>query len=215
MILLSNRAGTSVKEAEVETYPLLQNREKTMRNFHYRIVLAIWAAIAFQGSGLWAREGNSGDVVQLGDLKSRVPADWLEEKPDSEQYLKQYRLVPVLDDKEDARLTIRSLKKGSGDSVEKQVRRWKEMFLPPQGKTLDDVVKVQQVMVKGTAMTYLDVRGDYKGIPGNPATPRENFRLLGVYFATPQGPYSIRLFGPADTVEFYREEFEKWVKAFK
>ena len=80
---------------------------------------------------------------------------------------------------------------------------------------LDDVAKVRKLTVHGTALTYLDVRGDYRGIPGNPATPRGNFRLLGVYFSAPQGPYLIRLFGSADTVEFYREEFEEWVKAFK
>jgi hypothetical protein len=77
------------------------------------------------------------------------------------------------------------------------------------------VAKVRKLKVRGAAVTYLDVRGDYKGIPGDPATPRENYRLLGVYFATPQGPYLIRLFGPADTVEFYRKGFEDWVKEFK
>jgi hypothetical protein len=107
------------------------------------------------------------------------------------------------------------LGKGSGDTAEKQVRRWKEGFLPPEGRKLDDVARVRKLKVRGAAVTYLDVRGDYKGIAGDPATPREDFRLLGVYFDTPQGPYLIRLLGPADTVEFYRKEFDARVKAFE
>ncbi len=69
--------------------------------------------------------------------------------------------------------------------------------------------------VNGFAVTYVDVRGDYKGVPGDLTTPRENYRLLGVYFPTEEGPYLIRLFGPADTVEFYRIGFDHWIKAFK
>jgi hypothetical protein len=167
------------------------------------------------GPGCSVRAQERGEVVQLGKLKSRVPTGWAPEKPDEPSGYKQYRLEPVGDDKDDARLTIDLLGKGSGDSAKKQVERWKAMFLPPEGKKLDDVAKVRELKVRGAAVTYLDVRGDYKGIPGNHATPRENYRLLGVYFATPQGPYWIRLFGPADTVEFYRNRFEDWVKAFK
>ena len=64
-------------------------------------------------------------------------------------------------------------------------------------------------------MTYVDIHGDYKGIPGDNTTPLPNFALLGIYFDTSKGAYLIRLFGPADTVAFYRQGFEDWLKAFK
>jgi hypothetical protein len=172
--------------------------------------LAICLGLLKPGFGV-----RQGEVVELGKLKSRVPIDWAKEKPDEPSGYKLYRLEPVADDKEDARLTIDFRGKGSGDGAEKQVERWKAMFLPPEGKRLDDAAKVRGLEVRGAAVTYLDVRGDYKGSPSNPATPRQNFRLLGVYFATPQGAYLIRALGPADTVEFYRKGFEDWVKAFK
>jgi hypothetical protein len=167
------------------------------------------------GPGCLVRAQDRGEVVELGKLKSRVPADWAREKPDEPSGYKQYRLEPVGDDKDHARLTIDFLGKGSGYSAAKQVERWKGMFLPPEGKKRAGVAKVRELKVGGATVTYLDVRGDYKGIPGDPAAPRENYRLLGVYFSTPQGPYRIRVFGPADTVEFYRKGFEEWVKAFK
>jgi len=75
--------------------------------------------------------------------------------------------------------------------------------------------KLQVFKLNGARVTYLDVDGDYQGIPGNPASRRENFRLLGVYLDTPNGAYRIIMFGPADTVELYRAEFEGWIKALR
>ena len=177
------------------------------------------ASMAFSlgllGPGLWARAQDRGEVVELGKLKSRVPADWAAVKPDDRSGYKQYRLGPVGDDIDHASLTMDFVGKGRGDNAAEQIERWNAMFLPPAGKKLDDVARVRKLQVGGAAVTYLDIHGDYKGLPGNPATPRQNYRLLGVYFATPQGPCLIRLFGPADTVEFYRKGFEDWVEAFK
>jgi hypothetical protein len=75
--------------------------------------------------------------------------------------------------------------------------------------------RVQQFKIRGGMVTYLDVRGDYKGIPGDPNSPREGFRLLGVYLNTPKGAYEISLLGPDNAVEFYGDGFERWVRAFK
>jgi hypothetical protein len=178
-----------------------------------RASLAICLGLLGSASGVRAQD--TGGVVELGKLKSRVPAEWQPVKPAEPSHYRQYRLEPVRDDKDAALLVIDFLGKGRGVSTGEQVKRWKAMFLPPEGKGLDDVARVRVLKVGDAAMTYLDVRGDYKGLPGDPATPRQNYRLLGVYFDAPQGPYVIRLCGPADTVAFYRDGFENWVKAFK
>jgi len=188
-----------------------------MKNYHYWLPLLAWSVISFalQGPGLWARDPSRGDIVELGSLKSRVPADWVEEIPYNARSYKQYRLEPIDDDKEYAQVTIRFLGKGKGDTAAAYVERWKRRFLPPEGKTMHEAAKVRQLRVNGAAATCLDLRGDFKEIPGDDATPRANFRLLGVYLDTPKGPYITDLFGPADTVGFYRKEFQDWVKAFK
>jgi hypothetical protein len=185
-------------------------------NLLYRFLFpsAIAICLGLQGPSSWAGALQRGGVVELGKLKSRVPADWVKESPDGPFGYRQYHLPPVNDDKSYALVTIDFLANG-GDSAEKQVERWKAMFLPPERKKMDDVAKVQKFNVSGVAVTYLDVRGDYKGIPGDPTSPRQDFRLLGVYFPTPQGLYLISMFGPGDTVAAYRKGFEDWVKAFK
>ena len=69
-----------------------------MKNYLYWLPLLASSTIslALQGPGLWARLPNRDDVVELGGLRSRVPADWVEEKPDDAHCYKQYRLEPVL-----------------------------------------------------------------------------------------------------------------------
>jgi hypothetical protein len=59
------------------------------------------------------------------------------------------------------------------------------------------VSKVQEFRVGDARLTYVEIRGDYKGIPGDNTTPLPNFALLDVYFDTAKGAYLIRLFGPA------------------
>jgi hypothetical protein len=180
-----------------------------MKIFHCWTAILAWSAIsvAIQGPGIQAQD--RGAVVELGGLKSRMPAGWVEEKPDDAKCYRQYRLEPIDDDKEYAQVTICVQGKGKGDTAAEYVKRWKEMFFPAEP------AKVRRLTANGAATTYLDVRGDYKGIPGDDSTPRQNFRLLGVYLDTPNGPCIIRLLGPAETVKFYRDGFEEWVKAFK
>ncbi len=177
--------------------------------------VSVASCLLLLGHGFLLGAQDAGEVVELGKLKSRVPTTWVQEDPYKPSYYRQYRLEPIGDDKDNACVIIEPVGKGSGESAEKQVEHWKTMFLPRNGKKLEDVVKVRKVPVSGVAVTYVDVRGDYKGIPGDFATPRENYRLLGVYFPVPEKPYLIRLFGPADTVAFYRKGFEDWVTAFK
>jgi hypothetical protein len=186
-----------------------------MKSYLYWLSLLAGSAISFalQGPVACAQDPNQGDVVDLGGLKSRVPADWAEEEPDDARLYKQYRLAPVGDGVDYSRVRIHFLRKGG--SAAEYVKRWKGMFLPPEGKTMREVAKVRQLTVNGARATYLDVGGDYKGIPGDAATPREDYRLLGVYLDTPKGPYIIRLFGPDEAVRFHRQGFENWVKAFK
>jgi hypothetical protein len=58
------------------------------------------------------------------------------------------------------------------------------------------------------------LREDYRGIPGDAASPRGNFELPGVYFDTREGRNVIIVLGPAETVEHYRDTFESWVTGF-
>jgi hypothetical protein len=60
-------------------------------------------------------------------------------------------------------VTVYFVGKGKDRTAAEYVKRWKGMFLPPEGKTIHEAAKVRQLKVNTAVVTYLDVRGDYKG----------------------------------------------------
>ena len=44
---------------------------------------------------------------------------------------------------------------------------------------------------------------------------RPDHRMIGVVFASPQGPYFMRFVGPEKTVDKNKKDFDKWLKGFK
>lgn len=160
------------------------------------------------------KKADKGGVVEIDGLKSAAPAAWIEEKPASKLRLKQFRLPKVGEDKEDAVMLVIYLD-GQGGSSEENVKRWKGMFTPPPGKSIDDVAKVDTFKVSGVPATYVDVQGTYTAPPFEKQPPKKDYRMLAVYWDSKNGPYFIRLVGPARTVEQYKKGFEDWMKDFK
>ena len=74
-------------------------------------------------TGPGAAAQDRGEAVELGGLTSRVPAGWAGERPDDPRYHRQYRLGPVGNDKEDARLTVEPLGTGRARLWAVTVRR--------------------------------------------------------------------------------------------
>jgi hypothetical protein len=155
-----------------------------MHNHRFWLSLlgGIAISLAVQSPDAFAQDAGRRDVVELGGLRSRAPADWVQEQLDDRQPYRQYRLVPVGDSADPAEVSIRFLGNGNGGTAADYVKRWEGMFLPPLGKTMQEAAKVRRLTLDGALATYVDIRGDYRGIPGDVATPRQNFRLLGVYF---------------------------------
>jgi hypothetical protein len=165
-------------------------------------------------------KGKHGILVALDGLESRAPADWQEEPPTNRTRIKQFRLSPIGDDKDNAEVVIFYFGEGQGGSAADNINRWKGFFVPPEGKKIDDVAKVQKLKVGDVAVTYLDIYGTYsfKFPPFSPSaktTLRPNYRMLGVVFESKKGPYFIRMVGPADTVAQYKKGFDEWLKGFK
>jgi hypothetical protein len=180
-----------------------------------------WFALtaAFLAAGAsWAGDPpKGGTVVELSKLKSQTPAAWKAEKPANNLRSHQFRLPRAKDDDADAELSIlpEALPPASA-----AVARWKDLFQPPKDKTLDDISKVDTFEVGKVKVTYLDIRGTYLQLP-RPLAPkkdaklRPNYRMLAVFFDTPDGAHTIRLVGPATTVEQHKAAFDEWLKNFK
>ena len=171
------------------------------------------------GPGAASAQGN-GTIVTLDGLQSRTPSTWADEQPTSRMRVRQFRLEPIGDDKDKAEVIIFFFGPGQGGSAEENVKRWKGVFKPPEGKKIDDVAKVDSMKVGKVPVTYLDVNGTYlsKFPPADPnaqVTPFPNYRMIGVVFESERGPYFIRFIGPANTVANYKKGFDDWLKGFK
>ena len=161
-----------------------------------------------------ARAGGKGTVVTLGELTSTTPADWKSMPVSSKLRLHTFAVG-------DADLAIFFFGEGSGGDVKSNLKRWKDMFQAPEGKTIDDIAKVETFKVGDKAeVTYLDVTGTFlsKNPPFDPNAKLErktNYRRFGVIFATKGGPYFITMTGPAKTLDQHKKGFDEWLKNFK
>lgn len=163
------------------------------------------------------KKETKGKVVELDGLKAAVPGEWVPEKPANRMRFLQYRLPKVEGDKTDAALIIF---KGLGGSPKDNIKRWKEMFIPPEGKTLEDVSKVSQIKIGKVEAPYLEVWGTYrfKEAPFDPKSKMElrpNQRMLNVHYEGEDDVFHFRLVGPDKTVTHYKKGFEDWLKALK
>jgi hypothetical protein len=161
-------------------------------------------------------EKGKGAVVDLDGLKSKAPGDWQEERPSNRMRYLQFRLPKKGDDKDNAELIVF---KGLGGDAQANVKRWKDQFVPPEGKTIDEVAKVKEIKIGGHPATYVDVQGTYKFKfpPFDPNAKEErkpNYRMLAIHFEGPKDVYHIKLTGPAKTVEAYKKGFNDWLKNF-
>ena len=174
-----------------------------------------WLTLAIVGlTAAGAAADDKGVVVELDGLKSAAPATWKKEEAGNAMRAYQFTIPKADGDKEDATLVIFHFGAGGGGGVQANVERWQKMFDPPTGKT--ETLKVGNVPV-----TVLDVKGTYlfKAQPFNPNAQVEkkpDHRMIAAVFESkPNGPYFIRLVGPAKTIEANKAKFDEWLKNFK
>jgi hypothetical protein len=174
------------------------------------LLAAFAGLILVVGNG--ANAGEKGTVVTLGELRSTTPSDWKNQPPRSKLRTHQFAVG-------DAELAIFYFQ-GAGGSVADNIKRWKDAFLPPEGKTIDEVTKIESLKVGKAELTYVDMHGTFlsKNPPNDPNAKTErkaNYRRLVVYFACDGGPYFIHLTGPVKTIEQNKKSFDDWLKNFK
>ncbi len=167
------------------------------------------------GQGIGADEPK-GAIVKLDKLASTTPADWKPEKPINRLRSHQFRLPAAKDSKDAEIYVFPDLTK----TVDENFARYKDMFVPPVGKTVDDLARVAKIEVGKAKVAILDMQGTwlYKERPFDPKSKQEerpNSRVIFVIFTTDDGNYLIRLAGPKPTVDMHAKAFFDWIKGFK
>ena len=162
------------------------------------------------------KKEEKGKEIEVDGMKAAIPGSWQQEKPENRLRYLQFKLPKVKDDKEDAVLIVTKI----GGSAEENIKRWKAQLIPPEGKSLDDAVKVTEIKIGGVKAPYLDGSGTYKDNPQpfNPQSKtinRPNYRLLAIHYEGKDDPYQFKLYGPADTVANYKQGLEDWLKSLK
>ncbi|MCS7017005.1 MAG: hypothetical protein NZM42_12910 [Gemmatales bacterium] len=183
------------------------------------VLISVYLIGCMEGKPAASADGpkEAGTVVDLDGLKSRAPADW-KDIPTTQQF--RYKVFRVPGDKPelDAELVIFYFGEGGGGGVEENIKRWKNMFQPPEGKSIDEVTKISEFKVGEVPVVYVDIQGTYlfRPFPAAPkAEPRKDHRMISVIFRSPKGPYFIRLVGPEVTVSKHQKAFDEWLKNFK
>ena len=179
--------------------------------------LALFAAVlASGGSRPPLAAADDGTPVKVNKMTATAPAGWKSEKPANRLRSYQFKL-PGAAGRGDAELVVMP---ESSPDVAKNFPRWKAQFVPPEGKTADDLGTTKKLDVPGATVDVLDVSGTwkYRERPFDPKSKeeiRDDYRVVWVVVADKDEATHLRLSGPRETVEKHSAEFEKWVKSLK
>ena len=151
-------------------------------------------------------------------LKFDVPAGWVSTTPSSPMRVADFTLPRVAGDAEDATLTVYFFG-GQGGSVQANLDRWIGQMAQPDGRASKDLAKTTTLKTaSGLEVTLIDLTGTYVAEVSPGSTQRFNkpgFRLRAAVVTTTEGPYFIKLVGPAKTVAKWEEAFAAFVKSLR
>jgi len=119
-------------------------------------------------------------------------------------------------DTRDAELVVFFFGEGNGGSAEANVARWKTLFEPPAGRSIDDVTSVKTREQGKQRVTIVDISGTYlyRARPVDSSIEperRPGHRMIAAAVEGPAGPYFVRLVGPARTVARHQKAFDAWL----
>lgn len=181
---------------------------------HWLLGLVLFLSAA---AGVTAQDSEA-VLVKVNDRTGQAPKEWQAKKPENRLRSYQFILPSGDPDVEDAEVVIFP---ESNPKPEKSFPRWKASFLPPEGKTLDDVSKQsEKELPDGGTVTFLDVTGTwrYKERPFDPTSQemlKPDFRAVWAIIADEDEATHVRFSGPQKVVDKYKPGFDKWIESLK
>jgi hypothetical protein len=151
-------------------------------------------------------------------LKFDAPAGWVSKPPSSSSRVAEFALPKAEGDGEDASLVVYFFGANMGGNVQANVDRWIGQMAQPDGKSSADVTKKSTLTANGLKVTLVDISGTYVAEVSPGSTEHFNkpgFRLRAAVIETSEGPYFIKLTGPAKTVARWDESFMTFLKSVR
>ncbi len=147
-------------------------------------------------------------VEAFAELKVDVPTEWTRRAPQSSMRLAEL-VIPGPGG--DTPLAIYRFPGGAG-GVESNINRWKSQFVPPEGKTIDEVttvvtderapLKITRVDIQGTNNAeVMPGQGERHNAPGS--------RMLAAIVEGSGDAFFFKAVGPSATLDVWAPAFEK------
>ncbi len=150
-------------------------------------------------------------------LTFATPNGWKSSPTTSSMRVAQFMLPRTAGDTQDAELVVYYFG-GSGGTIDANIERWLGQMQQPNGRPSSAAATRAKRTVNGLAMTLVDVSGTYVAevTPGSAERHNSpNFRLRAAVIETANGPFFIKLTGPARTVAGWDQAFEQFVASLK
>lgn len=156
-------------------------------------------------------------VLLAAALTFTAPAEWKSVAVSSSMRVAQYALPHVAGDTQDGELVVYFFG-GQGGTVEANIERWVGQMLQPDGRPSSAVMKRESRTINGLKVTTVDVAGTYVAemSPGSGQLHNSpGFRLRAAVIETSNGPYFIKLTGPARTIAAFEKQYESFLASVK
>jgi anti-sigma factor RsiW len=158
-------------------------------------------------------------VIELSaaGLTYTAPASWKPGATSSAMRVAQFSVPRSVGDAQDGELVVYYFG-GAGGTIEANIDRWVAQMQQPDGRPSSAVAKRQSRTVNGLKVTLVDVPGTYIAEVTPGSTERHNspnFHLRAAVIETSNGPYFIKLTGPAKTIAAAEKAFESFLSSVK
>ncbi|MEZ5317983.1 MAG: hypothetical protein R2752_11335 [Vicinamibacterales bacterium] len=147
-----------------------------------------------------------------------TPDGWTTKTPSSSMRVAEFVLPRAEGDAEDATATVYFFG-GTGGSVQANLDRWVGQMAQPDGSDSSKVAKTTTMTsASGLKITLVDVAGTYVAEVTPGASEHFNkpgFRQIAGVVETGDGPYFVKVIGPAATVARWRDALQQFLTSLR
>jgi len=157
-------------------------------------------------------------ALVLAGLTWTAPPAWHARPAASTMRVAEFVVPKAPGDADDAELIVYYFGAGGGGSAEANVDRWISQMQQPDGSASKTHAQRAERTINGLKVTTVDVSGTYTAEMRPGASEHFNkpgYRLCAAMIETPQGPYYVKMTGPAKTVASAQADYEKFLSSLK